>query len=373
MLHSSIPVDLFPADYSAAVKRWSNAVAVLSVKATAFPVTGLSATAPGGEALFTQTAWLGDADAPQVLALIAGTHGVEGFTGTAVQLDFLARLAGGELSLPGKTAVLLIHILTPWGYAWCRRCDEYGIDLNRNFIDFASPPENPGFLELQPYIRNPDPEQRVQAFAAYKTRYGVEQFECAVSGGQYVDPAAPFYGGTRINHGHQVIDTLIGQHRLAQRQLAVVDIHTGLGPYSYGEVICDHPPGSAGLAAAQNWYGAAVTVPAQGTSSSVPKQGLLDYAWHDIMSGSSCFVTLEFGTYSTSALFEALLRDHLFWGETSPENLAEQVGDAKWRQRWQAASKRMQEHFCPADPVWREAVLFRSRQVVHQAIAGLSK
>ena len=31
----------------------------------------------------------------------------------------------------------------------------------------------------------------------------------------------------------------------------------------------------------------------------------------------------------------------------------------------------MRHHFCPDDPLWRESVLFRSRQVITQALNGL--
>ena len=101
----------------------------------------------------------------------------------------------------------------------------------------------------------------------------------------------------------------MSRYRLAKRRLAVIDVHTGLGPYGYGEVICDHPPGGAGARTAQRWYGPACTLPAEGTSSSVPKLGLLDYAWHAIMDDHSGFVTLEFGTLGTDNLFDVLLAE----------------------------------------------------------------
>src|SRR5690606_18679759 len=95
-----------------------------------------------------------------------------------------------------------------------------------------------------------------------------------------------------------------------ERQLAVIDLHTGLGPYGHGEIICDHPAASVGTATAQRWYGEAVTLPELGTSFSAPKLGLMDYGWHAIMGDKSCFVTLEFGTGSTERLFRVLLDDH---------------------------------------------------------------
>jgi hypothetical protein len=364
MIHSPINLDLFPADYSSATRDWLCAVDGLTDTYTPFPVTDSCATGPSGEVLLTQTAWIGKPDAPRVLVLIAGTHGIEGFAGTSVQLDFLDRLHKKLFFPDEKIAVLLIHALTPWGYAWHRRCDEHGIDLNRNFVDFSNLPANPGFIELHQYLLDPDRQKREQVFNEFKQRYGQARFEQAISGGQYIDPFAPFYGGIQPNHGHQVINALFEQFQLARRQLAVIDVHTGLGPYAYGEVICDHPLQSLGLTTAKTWYGDAVAVPEEGTSSSVPKQGLLDYAWHQIMRDSSCFVTLEFGTLGTAALFDVLLKDHLVWAGIPADN-------PNWRQQREQIRKAMLSHFCPHDPVWRETVIFRSRQLIHQAVTGL--
>ena len=103
-----------------------------------------------------------------------------------------------------------------------------------------------------------------------------------------------------------------------------------------------------------------MTLPLLGTSSSVPKLGLLDYAWHAIMNERSCYITLEFGTYRTDQLFEVLLRDHQLWAQAD--------NDRARREH----SQLMRQHFCPDDKAWKEMVLFRARQVISQALGGLS-
>ena len=137
----------------------------------------------------------------------------------------------------------------------------------------------------------------------------------------------------------------------------MIDLHTGLGPFAEGEIICDHAPGSAGVDTAQRWYGDAVALPLEGTSSSVPNCGLVDFAWHAIMGSSSCFVTLEFGTYATDALFDVLLEEHRQWAS----------GD-----RDSACVAAMRDHFCPDDSQWRTQVLARAAQVIQQALNGLA-
>mmetsp|Transcript_24906 Transcript_24906/g.59126 ORF Transcript_24906/g.59126 Transcript_24906/m.59126 type:complete len:300 (-) Transcript_24906:2838-3737(-) len=69
----------------------------------------------------------------------AGTHGVEGFAGSAIQLNFLremilqsAEQSSGEKSYVRK--ILLIHAVNPVGMRYHRRFNENNVDLNRNVL-----------------------------------------------------------------------------------------------------------------------------------------------------------------------------------------------------------------------------------------------
>jgi hypothetical protein len=79
------------------------------------------------------------------------------------------------------------------------------------------------------------------------------------------------------------------------------------------------------------------------------------------MNARSCYITLEFGTFRTLELFEILLEDHLLWRRFD-EN----------RDACLAHSSVMRRHFCPEEQAWREMVLFRGRQVITQALSGIS-
>ncbi len=349
---------VFPDRYAIGRQLWLAQTAKLPGLHLTYPCAGFG---PDNEALVTDTFWMGPEDASRVLVLIGGTHGIEGFVGTAVQTDQLELIANGQLNIPANTAVLMVHALTPWGYAWHRRCDEEGVDLNRNSVDFSQPlPENKGYGQLKNALYLADASQRKMAFDEFGQQHGRVALEKAISAGQYSDPGGPFYGGKAPAHGRQVCEALIKHYALQQRDLAVIDLHSGLGPYGYGEAICDHQPDSDGTRIAHQWYGDSLALPFLGTSSSVPKIGLLDYTWHAIMNGRSCFITLEFGTFSTDQLFETLLRDHQLWAETENQ-------PARLEQR-----KLMRHHFCPTDQAWREMVLFRARQVIAQGLYGAS-
>ncbi|WP_394753082.1 DUF2817 domain-containing protein [Crenothrix sp.] len=356
---AEIYTGVFPASYVLGRQHWLTQVERLTLPkhSRAFACAG---TTPDGQALITDSVWIGASDAKNVLVLIAGTHGIEGYAGSAIEIDFLRLLRSQCLTLPPDVAVLVIHALTPWGYAWQRRCDEDGVDLNRNAVDFPKPlPENPDYDALRSALFLEDKTERTQLFKVFEQHHGRVAFEKAISGGQYHDPSGPFYGGAKPAHGRLVVEELIQHYNLAERNLAVIDLHSGLGAYGYGEIICDHAPESPATQMAQLWYGDSVTLPALGTSSSVAKTGLQDYLWHAIMNDHSCYITLEFGTYSTDQLFDVLLRDHQLWAQSDNPQAKE------------AHSLLMRQHFCPNDTAWQEMVLFRSRQVITQALRGL--
>jgi Protein of unknown function (DUF2817) len=361
LTYTPINTGVFPDSYTSARAQLLVLVersAFIQIQHKAYPCPG---KAPGGELLITDTVWLGPENVAKILVLLAGTHGVEGFAGSAVELDHIGLIASGQIVVPSDTAVLVVHALTPWGYAWLRRCDEDGVDLNRNAVDFSNPmTENSDYALFRKALASADKEQRAIVSTEFERQHGRNALEMAISGGQYTNLAWPFYGGNKPAHGRLVTAGLMRHYKLHERDLAVIDLHSGLGPYGYGEIICDHPPASPGAQIAHDWYGDSVTLPALGTSSSVPKSGLMDYDWHAIMNDRSCHVTLEFGTYPSDQLFEVLIRDHQLWAQH--DNLSARLEHGKL----------MRQHFCPDDEAWKAMVLFRARQVVAQALRGLA-
>ncbi len=96
-----------------------------------------------------------------------------------------------------------------------------------------------------------------------------------------------------------------------------------------------------------------------GGSYSVPKFGLLDYYWHRIINDKGCFLPLEFGNHGTGP-FDVILQDHAFWRNLSD---IRQLPATYGLQR-----DAMLEHFCPADKLWRQGVLFRVWQVAEAVL-----
>ncbi|TLS75987.1 DUF2817 domain-containing protein [Mariprofundus erugo] len=354
--------DVFASDYADARRRF-----VASAQAAGFEVASYSHpfTGPTGEALASDVVWCGAKDATSVLVLLSATHGVEGFCGSAAQIDWLRHGC-----VPDDTAVLMVHALNPHGFAWLRRVNEEGVDLNRNFIDFSRPlPENHGYCQLADAIVPHDLDERALAAAdlrlsEYADYFGREAYESALSAGQFTHADGLFYGGIQPSWSRRTIEAIVEQFHLKQRRrVAVLDFHTGLGPFGYGEPICDHAPDSTGVRLARQWYGASVTEPAMGTSTSVAKEGLSDYGWQQMLGDVVVFIALEFGTYSFENMIRVLRADHWLHRQGEPD--------------WHAPHTRsikadIRRHFYPATRDWQQMLLFRSRQCIAQALSGLS-
>jgi uncharacterized protein DUF2817 len=93
--------------------------------------------APNGSELGVDVAEIRSGEETELLLIISGTHGVEGFCGSGCQVGFLVdRLYEG---LPRTVGMALVHALNPYGFAYLRRVNEDNVDINRNFHDFSNP------------------------------------------------------------------------------------------------------------------------------------------------------------------------------------------------------------------------------------------
>ncbi len=355
----------FATDYIDARQRFRTAAAAAGARLAEYrnPVSG-----PLGEDLATDAAWIGPDDAAGVLAVLSGTHGVEGFCGSGIQVDWLT--AGGPGRLPPGTAVLLLHAVNPHGFAWLRRVTEEGVDLNRNFVDFAQPlPENPHYDALLdawvPADMSPAgiaaAEEKI---AAYGRDHGARAVRVGRGQGQYRHPEGLFYGGAGPTWARRTQERIIADFRLAERRLvAGIDLHTGLGQHGYGEPLCHHPASGVQAARARSWWGESVTEPAAGPSVSTPRHGLTMFGWNRLLGDRLTFVTLEYGTYPEDVVYAALRRDQWLHRQGSVEWSAPAT---------RAVKAEIRRAFYPDTDAWRELVLFRGGQMIRQALAGLA-
>lgn len=322
------------------------------------------APGPGGEALTTDIVLIGRADAPRLLVLISGTHGVETLCGSACQSGFLAE--GHWRGLGDDVAVLLIHALNCWGAAHLRRNNEDNVDLARNFLDFDEPvPENAAYEALHgalscPQLRGPERDRSNALLGTHLRDNGIQRHLSAVMGGQYRHADGFCFGGHGPAWSHTLLMSLLQPFRATAQEVCVVEYHSGLGPYGYGTAVALQV--GEELAHVRSIYGRWVDAP----NEQIPMEDEEFFRAHghpteglrSLFSGSRlASIVLEFGTYPPMESLPVLFEDH--W-------LAHH-GEAGSREGRRIRQRLLEMHH-PADPDWRQAVWDRSVQVIEQTL-----
>lgn len=321
---------------------------------------------PDGRELFTDVAAFDVDGAEKVLVLMSGTHGVEGFCGSGAQIDLLRR---GEMArLPQGVGVLMIHAINPYGFAWLRRVTHENIDLNRNWLDFSQPlPKNPGYDELHPSICPAIWDSKTQLAAAksledFTRKHGHEAMQFAVSGGQYNHADGLFYGGNAPSWSQTTQRSILSHYLKDASQVGVIDYHTGLGPWGYGEQIITTPRSSGYFERAARWYGAAITSVTDGSSASAPIAGDGLNAMSEVLPHAkvTC-MALEIGTLPIPDIVAALQADCWLHAHGDP-----QADAAK------PIKKQIRRAFYGDRDDWKGMVAGQSLLAVRQALAGLA-
>lgn len=323
-------------------------------------------TGPDGGELFTDTAWLGPFEARNVLVTSSATHGVEGHCGSGCQVGHLR--AGHYDDLPPDTAVLLIHAINPYGFAWSRRVTEDNVDFNRNHIDFDRPlPDNPDYGLVHAMLVPDDWDGAArhaadQAIRDFIAEHGEPNYQACVTGGQYQFADGLFYGGVRPTWSRMTLERIIADRLSGRRAVAVLDYHTGLGPYGHGELICVHAPGSEPLRRARACYGDEVTSPAEGSSASAVVQGsIVDTYERQLADRANVTVlAIEYGTVPVMDVIDALRAD----------NWLHLYGDVNTDQG-KTIKDQIRAAFYQDHDDWKGMVFDRSLEVTRKALAGL--
>jgi len=353
----------FSRDYAEARSRFRQAAGSSGgvLESVANPERG-----PDGGKLSTEVALIGEKSASRFLVMIAGTHGVEGFCGSGAQVDWLRREEAKRL--PDGVAVLMVHAINPYGFAWLRRVNEDNVDLNRNWVDFAEPlPENPGYDTLAPAISPAEWTDTAQTEAAavlmaYGRDHGFMGLQQALSSGQYKHPQGIFYGGDAPTWSRRTQSAIFTEYLSSAERVAILDYHTGLGPWGFGEQIVTDRPGTAAYGRASAWFGDAITCPAAGDSTSADIKGDGLAAAPVLLAHAEVTgMALEVGTQSVMEVLGALRADA--WLHAHGDLASPQGREIK---------RQMRDAFFGDADDWKGMVAGQSLLACRQAIRGLT-
>ena len=354
----------FSRNYAEARGKFRDAVRAASLQFNSHinPAKG-----PEGEELSTDVVWIGPKNASRLLIGLSGTHGAETFSGSAIQTAWLD--AGRFSKLPADTAVLLIHAINPYGFAWVRRVTEDNYDLNRNFVEHGGAyPDNPAYRQLRASIC-PDEWSdnsalgRDPVLTAYAAEKGQMALLSAISQGQYYDDEGVYYGGTAPGWSNRLLHKIVGEHAGHVKAAAFIDLHTGLGPYGYGEIISNHGYNTPGDLRVRDWFGAEVTSIENGSSTAAFNYGDTNIGVERSMPKAAVTgITLEYGTVPLNDMLTAIRADNWLYVHGDPAN-------AKGR----AIKSQIRDAFFQDHDDWKKMIIDRAMDVVDRSMKGLTQ
>jgi len=319
---------------------------------------------PDGEDLAMDVALFGSKDAKRMLIMSSGTHGIEGFCGSGIQIGLIENGLVGEL--PDDTCLLMIHAHNPHGFAWQRRVTEDNVDLNRNFRDFGSVGVNEAYSDIHPFLVPGDwdgPERAAadKGVAEFIQTRGMPAFQAAVTGGQHDHPDGLFFGGQKATWSRLTLEEVAREYCGKATDIALLDLHTGLGPRGYGELISVDMDRDDEYERAQAWYGE-VTSPSRGSSTSAPITGTIDAAWRDGMGDANLTaVAIEYGTLPPAEVLGSLQAD----------NWLHLHGDLNSDQGRQIKAQ-VRAAFFGEEEKWKQDVYDRALETARNALKGLA-
>ena len=338
---TSTPDVYFAPSYTEARRRFRE---VSASRGAALDTLPLTCRGPDNDTLTIEIAWIGSQTPRHVVVHCGGIHGVEGFTGSAIQLRALEEIQFVDPTM----AVVFVHVLNPYGMAWLRRVNENNVDLNRNWRrpgTWTGMPEV--YKEISGFL-NPTAMPSWDAFhlraSLVVRRYGMSALRQAIVGGQYEEQGGLFYGGSHLEEGLVLFRDWLQSHLSAIQRLSVIDVHTGLGRwrqnslfYELQEVDTDELPPEIAADATREF--------AQSTVGGYAVHGgqvdLYRQLFPDVRLS---VVTQECGTYAGVRILKAL----------RAENYHHHIGTQDIDHPSKIALKNA---FCPPSHVWRATVL----------------
>jgi len=344
----------FSKDYSVARERFRESAASAGAR---LDTLNLTAKGPAGERLGIDIAWLGARHPRRVLIHSSGLHGIEGFAGSAVQLQAVKH----PPHIPPDSAIVIVHILNPYGMAWLRRVNENNVDLNRNFrLDGNYKGALPMYVCLHAFL-NPSSRPASDLFyvraVSLIVRHGMSALKQAVVGGQYEYPKGLFFGGKALEQGPQLFLEYVRERLSAAEQTIAIDVHTGLGKYAEDTLVVapeDVPRLRAG-------FGDRITSAEPDEGPAYRIEGGLESMLCPLFNRANVtFIRQEFGTYSGPRVLHAL-REENRWQHHGAGTLNHRV------------KRVLNQIFNPDDEAWRASVLRRGHDLFLKAITQMSQ
>lgn len=282
--------------------------------------------------------------------LISGTHGVEGYAGSAIQFKTLENILNkSESSSETPISYLMIHALNPYGYKNDRRCTKNNIDLNRNYLEannfYESDYPYQIYKLVSTYLYS---FSFIFYFLSIIFQYGYTKGREYIVKGQYSYKQGLFYGGNIKEHNITLLETLLSTiDYTPYDDIYIFDIHTGLGNYGNLSVMIFQEETVEKLTSQPfNVYTKLVNMNTNNMykeSKGSIVSGVYEYLSKKEVTININPIILEYGTYSNLWIFTGLLLENYYYCNTL-------IG-------WKEASKNLKSLFYINSNDWQELII----------------
>jgi hypothetical protein len=330
------------------------------------------------EDLFTDIMYKMQGDNRVLVMITSGVHGIEGYTGSAVQNMLADEFITGK-NLPFD--VLMIHSINPFGHKYFRRVNENNVDLNRHFVaseNFfrSTGADNPAYEKFNAFL-NPSVPYHISAGYKWKftfktlqivMRQGIKSFRQAVLQGQYKFEKGIFFGGKIFQNQKQIIDRIWEEFVPRYDEIVLVDIHTGYGFRGQLHLIGmdDYPEISVYEKLKKIYSGLPLEKADKDQGNFYKIHGaLFEYLYEKGRKAGKTVLPLawEFGTNDNIKTLQSIESLRI----VRAENQVWHYGATGETDRL-SAKKEFRELFYPSDPAWQKKVLELSRDAFGRII-----
>lgn len=310
----------------------------------------------------------------RLLVILSGTHGVEGYVGSALQNIFIKENFWQKRD--DNLGILLVHALNPYGFKLNRRVSEANVDLNRNFdtsTDLFSL-KNDGYHVVAPLLNPTAPAgsgwwdrgifygKSLLAIA----QHSMDSLRRAILKGQYDTPQGIYYGGQSFEPQKDLLEKILLNASAGYKQVLLVDIHTGYGERGRLHLFADQDPALDDKYLAQVFAG----LPLDYDS----KEDFYKATGGIVVYGAKLFkdraryagIVFEFGTLDSQTTKGSL--DSLY--RMVRENQMHQHGSQSPKSQEQIQNQ-FSDMFNPQDAKWQEAVSQQFREFLSKSLDNL--
>lgn len=308
----------------------------------------------------------------KLLIINSGLHGIEGYTGNAIQLMFMDKILSGDF--PEDMGVLLIHGLNPFGFKYHRKATGNNVDLNRNCItDQNFDIKNEGYEKLIGFLM---PEDKVvvdnlfNRFFHFIAIFKIMQesmpvLRQAALQGQYNYDKGIYYGGKANEFEISALKPVLTGFMDDYKAILNLDLHTGYGERGKLHLFIDKPENEEVLKAIEAVFKGSTMDWGTGTDFYTKTGEYTDWV-SSLVPNVFCIPMLfEYGTYDSQKTFGSLKSMQIMILENQGNHYGFKTEKDSMKVR-----QLFDELYYPSSPAWRSKVISDSYEMFNKMVSN---